>query len=183
MHNFSLTVTLKENTVYLKWLAENEMNTEKFVIQRSTDGANYTDIGYKEPSGPMNILTEYTATDNIINSSVNIYYYRIKAVDNRTNYAYSNIIPVRLQKITGINLWPNPFTTDIKISYYAAENTNLNIHILDNTGRVVLFKSCSINRGMNQLYLPEAGKLSSGYYFVRITDKGSNEVFTEKIAK
>jgi len=183
LHNFSLSVTLKENIVQLKWLAENEMNTERFVIQRSIDGANYTDIGFKNPSGPINILTEYNATDDILNFPANIVYYRVKAEDNRANYAYSNIVPVRLFKISGINLWPNPFTTDLKISYDAPANSSLDIHMLDNSGRVIMNTSYSVNRGMNQLSLPGVGKLPSGFYFVRITDKSNNEIFAHKISK
>jgi hypothetical protein len=183
LHNFSLSVTLKENIVQLKWLAENEMNTERFVIQRSTDGANYTDIGFKNPSGPINILTEYNATDDIFNLPASIVYYRVKAEDNRANYAFSNIVPVRLLKISGINLWPNPFTTDLKISYDAPANSTLDIHMLDNSGRVILNTAFSVNRGMNQLSLPGVGKLPSGFYFIRITDKSNNEIFAHKISK
>ncbi|MGB5030057.1 MAG: T9SS type A sorting domain-containing protein, partial [Chitinophagaceae bacterium] len=84
---------------------------------------------------------------------------------------------------SGINLWPNPFTTDLKISYDAPANSSLDIHMLDNSGRVIMNTSYSVNRGMNQLSLPGVGKLPSGFYFVRITDKSNNEIFAHKISK
>ena len=73
----------KENIVFIKWLAENEMNTEKFVIQRSSDGNTFKNLGELPPSGPINILTEYNSSDDITGISSGVAYYRIKAEDSR----------------------------------------------------------------------------------------------------
>lgn len=183
LHNFSLTVSLKENTVYLKWFAENEMNTQRFVIQRSSDGANYQDIGYKNPTGPLNILTEYLATDDVLNFSYNIAYYRIKAEDNTNKFAYSNIVPVRLSKISGIRLWPVPITSDLKISYNASGNSILDINVSDNFGKSIVQSVCNVNRGLNQISVTGVTGLPSGIYIVRISDRNTNEVFVQKVLK
>ncbi|MBL7725093.1 MAG: T9SS type A sorting domain-containing protein [Chitinophagaceae bacterium] len=183
LHNFSLTVSLKENSVYLKWLAENEMNTQRFVIQRSSDGANYQDIGYKNPAGPLNILTEYLATDDVLNFPYSIAYYRIKAEDNTNKFAYSNIVPVRLSKISGIRLWPVPITSDLKISYNASGNSILDINIADNFGKTHIQTIFNVNKGMNQVSLSGVTGLPSGFYIVRISDRNTNEIFVQKVLK
>lgn len=183
LHNFSLTASLKENSVYLKWLAENEMNTQRFVIQRSSDGANYQDIGYKNPTGPLNILTEYQATDDVLNFPSGIAYYRIKAEDNTNKFAYSNIVPVRLSKISGVRLWPVPITSDLKISYNASGNSILDISISDNFGKILVQTVVNVNRGMNQVSLSGVTGLPSGIYIVRISDRNTNETFVQKVLK
>jgi len=138
LHTLDLTALLQETKVSLKWVAENEMNTTKFVIQRSFDGANYTDIGTKVPAGQINTPTTYDFITDIQNLSMHsIIYYRIKAEDNIQRFAYSNIAPVRLGKITGIKVWPNPFINDISISYNGISNGKADVTIMDNSGKIL----------------------------------------------
>jgi hypothetical protein len=183
LHNFTLSVTLKENTVFLKWVAENEMNTEKFVIQRSTDGNSFKNMGELPPTGPINILTEYNSSDDIQGIAGNVAYYRIKAEDNRGNFAYSNVVPVRLSKADGFSFWPNPFSTSLNLSYNASLSTSIRIEMYDNGGRRVIQQQFSVNRGMNQLSINGAEGLSHGLYYLRIIDLLTNEVSFSKMAK
>ncbi|HOZ68095.1 MAG TPA: T9SS type A sorting domain-containing protein [Chitinophagaceae bacterium] len=183
LHNFTLTVTLKENTVFLKWVAENEMNTEKFVIQRSTDGNSFKNMGELPPTGPINILTEYNSADDIQGIVSNVAYYRIKAEDNRGNFAYSNVVPVRLTKADGFSFWPNPFSTSLNLSYNASLSTSIRVEMYDNSGRRVIQQLFNVNRGMNQLSVNGAAGLSHGLYHVRIIDLLTNEVSFSKMAK
>lgn len=183
LHNFTLSLTLKENTVYLKWVAENEMNTEKFVIQRSTDGTSFKDLGDIPPTGPLNILTEYNSTDNVAGIPQAVAYYRIKAEDNRGNFAYSNVVPVRLSKADGFSFWPMPFTSSLNLTYNASVSSAIKLEVYDNSGRQVLQQQFSLNRGMNQLSVNGVAGLSHGLYHVRITDLMSNVVSFAKMAK
>ncbi len=183
LHNFSLTVLLKENTVYLKWMAENEMNTEKFILQRSLDGAVFTDLGSTLPAGPMNILTEYNAADDIQLLTAGIVYYRVRAEDNRANYAYSNVVPVRLFPNAGFRFWPNPFASTITLSYTTANAGSIRVELYDNSGRQQHQQEFSVNRGMNQLSINGVASLSHGLYHLRITNLMTNEVSVGKIAK
>lgn len=183
LHNFTLSVTLKENTVFLKWVAENEMNTDKFVIQRSVDGTTFKDVGAIPPSGPINILTEYNTADDVAAVTSVVAYYRIKAEDNRGNFAYSNVVPVRLSKADGFSFWPNPFTTTMNLSYNAITSASIRVEVYDNGGRRVLQQQYNVNRGMNQLSVNGASGLSHGLYHIRITDLMTNVVSFSKIAK
>jgi hypothetical protein len=184
LHHLDLKAVLHSNTVDLTWIAENEMNTARFVIQRSVDGVNYSDIGSKDPVGPVNIPAEYKSTDDIQSLlSSNIIYYRIKAEDNNSRYAYSNIVTVRLSKVTGIQVWPNPFVSDVRISYKAAANTNLTVRMADNTGKTIIQNNVSVTRGLNQFSLSGIETLPSGIYLISITDNNTNERFVQKLMK
>lgn len=183
LHNFTLSLTLKENTVYLKWVAENEMNTEKFVIQRSTDGTSFKNLGETPPAGPINTLTEYNKSDDVSGISLAVAYYRIRAEDNRGNFAYSNVVPVRLSKADGFSFWPMPFTSSLNLTYNAAVSSAIKLEVYDNSGRQVLQQQFSLNRGMNQLSVTGVAGLSHGLYHVRITDLMSNVVAFAKMAK
>lgn len=184
LHTLDLTAVLQDTKVSLTWLAENEMNTSKFVIQRSIDGANYTDIGTKVPSGQVNTPTEYDFITDIQNLSMySIIYYRIKAEDNIQRFAYSNITPVRLGKITGIRIWPNPFLSDISLTYNGISNGKADVNITDNNGKIVWKDVFSISRGINQFTIAVAAQLPPGIYFISITDRNANKRFVQKLTK
>ncbi len=184
LQSLTLTSSLHGNTAGLKWITVDEVNTDKFILQRSTDGINYSDIASKVAVGQARSTTEYQLTDDIqslLQSSV--VYYRIKAVDIDGKYSYSNVVPVKLAKTGGVQVWPNPFVSDIRISYTAAANTSLNVRVIDNAGRIVSQSNYSVSRGLNQLSVSGVEALSPGVYIIRITDKNTNESFVQKLTK
>lgn len=184
LHQLSLRSNLQGNTVNLKWIAENEMGTDKFVIERSLDNVNFDEIAVKTPSGPLNTPTEYQLMDNVQSlSGVNVVYYRIRAQDVEGRYAYSNIATVRLSKSAGVQVWPSPFAEFVNISYNAANNTKVDVSVVNGLGNVVKQNSFTVTRGVNQIAMSGLETLSSGIYFIRITDKNTNETFIQKISK
>lgn len=184
LHQLDLKANLQGNNVSLKWIAENEMNTNEFVIERSADGNNYDEIGNTAPTGPVNTPTQYNFSDDIqsINSS-SIIYYRIKASDHEGRFAYSNIATVRLGKTAGVQVWPNPFGDFVNITYNASANTKVDVSLVNTLGKVVKQSNYSVTRGFNQIAVGGLETLSSGIYFIRITDKSTNEVYIQKISK
>lgn len=184
LHTLELNAQLQDTKVTLKWVAENEMNTKEFFIQRSTDGVNYIDIGSKKVEGQINTPTAYTFVNDIQSLMLaNIIYYRIKAEDNIQRFAFSNIAPVRLSKITGIRVWPNPFIHEISISYYSIANGKIDVRVTDNSGRMTKEMVYDVNRGVNQLSISGVAELPKGYYFISITERSTNRNFVQKIAK
>ncbi len=184
LQSLTLTSSLHGNTAGLKWVTVDEVNTDKFILQRSTDGINYSDIASKVAVGQARSTTEYQLTDDIqslLQSSV--VYYRIKAVDIDGKYSYSNVVPVKLAKTGGVQVWPNPFVSDIRISYTATANTSLNVRVIDNAGRIVSQSNYNVSRGLNQLSVSGVETLSPGVYIIRITDKNTNESFVQKLTK
>ena len=67
VQSLSLRSSLHGNAVGLKWITVDEVNTDKFVVQRSTDGVNYSDIASKVAVGQARATTEYQLTDDIQN--------------------------------------------------------------------------------------------------------------------
>jgi len=184
LHNLELSAYLRGSFVGLKWTAENEMNTHQFVIQRSSDGINYIDVSSKPASGQTNTVTEYSSSDEINNlSNVNIVYYRIKAIDVDGRYALSNVVILRLNKKAGVYIWPSPFRDKINITYNAASNTTIDISIINSSGKIMKQSVVSVSRGLNQVPINNLGALSSGIYFIRITDKNTNESYLQKLTK
>ncbi len=184
LHQFELKASLQGSNVALKWIAENEMNTSAFIIERSTDGINYNPVGSKAPSGPVNTPTEYKHTDDIHSLPLTGFvYYRIKAMDNNSRFAYSNVTTIRLNKTASVQIWPNPVDSYVNITYNSSANTKLDISIVNTLGKIVREINYSVYRGLNQIMIADLETLPSGIYFIRITDKNTNEVHLQKISK
>lgn len=184
LHQLNLSASLQKFDAKLKWIAENEMGTTNFMIERSFDGITYDRIASKSPQGPVNTPTSYYYTDDIEHiGAFNTIYYRIKALDTDGRFAYSNVVVIRLLKSTGIQAWPVPFVESVNISYTAVSNSRVEISLTNTLGKIVKRLSCNVSRGLNQLALNDLQSVLSGIYFVRITDVNTNEVSVLKISK
>jgi len=69
--------------------------------------------------------------------------------------------------VSGAQVVPNPASTAAKIVYHSSRNENLQIELLDLTGRVLFSRMESSKKGLNESAL-ELDGLSSGLYFYRI---------------
>ncbi len=184
LHQFELKAFLRGSNVELKWIAENEMDTKRFVIERSLDGSTYSGIATKPVNGPLNVTTEYQHPDEISGLlSGNVIYYRIKAEDNVNRYGFSNVVPVRLSKINGAQVWPNPFVSMVNVSYNAAINSKIGIALMDNKGQILQQSEHRVYKGINQVGLGGLGELTGGIYYVRITDLNTNVSFIQVVIK
>lgn len=184
LHTLDLTTQLQESKVTLRWVAENEMETKYFIVQRSTDGVNFTDIVTKPMTGPINIPTQYTLVDDIQSlMAYTIIYYRIKAEDNLQRYAYSNISTIRLAKGTGIRTWPNPFVNDISVTFYGLASGKTDVTLTDNSGKTAWSGTFDTKRGVNQLSVSGVGKLLPGMYVITISERSSSQRLVEKLLK
>ena len=185
LHRLLLNAQLQGEAVKLVFEAENEMNTSHFIIQRSTDGANFSDIGNVAVSGPVNIPTTYSFASDIHGMpGQTVIYYRIKAMDNSSRSAYSNIAAIRLGKLTGIRVWPAPFVNEVSLSFNNSNgNTELDISLTDISGRQAWSGVREAGRGLNQFSITGLGKLPAGIYYIRVTDKNSGQAFSGKLIK
>ena len=184
LHRFQLTGRLSGRNVTLKWVAENELGTENFVIERSVNGTTYDAIALMQPTGPLNVPTEYFHSDENLGLSLdNIIYYRIKAMDREGRFAYSNVVIIRANKNVDIKIWPNPVTDFVNITYIAPATTTIDVSILNSLGKTVRQSGYAVSRGLNQVSVNDLKDLSSGIYFIRIANKNANEVYVQKISK
>ncbi len=89
--------------VKLNWNIETEINTNSYIIERATNGDNFSEVGTLKANHSAN----YVWMDNAANNGIN--YYRIKAIDNNGTYQYSTIIRINVGKVKGgLNVYPNP---------------------------------------------------------------------------
>lgn len=97
-----VTFTATENKpgiVSLKWETKTESNSNYFVIERSNDGINFSEINTVYANGYGSIYNDED-TDPLTGDN----YYRLRIVDNDESYEYSNIIIIRIEERQDRNL-------------------------------------------------------------------------------
>jgi hypothetical protein len=85
----SFNVTTVNNSVQLKWITASEVSNDYFSIERSNDGSSWTSIGTVKGISVSNTNTTYSFTEKNPNAAIT--YYRLKQVDNKGSFSYSEV--------------------------------------------------------------------------------------------
>ena len=165
----------------LSWVTSQELNSNYFEVQRSTDAINYQYIGNVAASGNSSLPKQYGFTDSHPSNGIN--YYRLKIVDMDGKFKYSNIVVIRVNQKGHINVWPNPFTDKIQVAIQQENAAVLQVRILDVSGKTIRLKNINVLRGSNQITIDDLGGLQPGIYFIEIGDDPSAEFTTIKMVK
>ncbi len=86
--------TKKDAGILLNWETDSEKDNSHFIIQKSSDGLSFVDIGKVNSQGNSNSLTVYQFLDP--ETRVGNYYYRIAQHDFDGKFTYSKIIVITL---------------------------------------------------------------------------------------
>lgn len=162
----------------LSWTTAQEINTSRFIVERSNDGRNFTSIGTVNASGNSNSSVSYTFNDQSPVKGSN--YYRLKIVDNDNQYRFSAIRNIRNEGTADVAIYPNPAGGTLNLQINADDNDKALISVSDMSGKTVATMQSNINEGNNQLSM-NISNLSTGSYLVKI--HLNNDVIVKKINK
>jgi Secretion system C-terminal sorting domain len=139
----STTAIIKNKSTHITWAVASQINNDKYIIEHSKDGRNFSSIGEIEGNGTTNETNHYEYIHT--SPSIGINYYRIKQVDYDGKYSYSDIAPVRYEGDSSINIYPNPTTSEVTVT--TSEPSS--IQIFDVYGRVL--SKQDISEGQNTI--------------------------------
>ena len=159
-------------SVLLTWKIADEINVNRYEVERSEDGRSFTRIGQIQSHGK----DTYTFSDDAPLASA---YYRIKNVDNDGSFKYSTVARIVGGKSAIVlRAFPQPVANLLTLQHPAIEGKTT-VSIANAEGRVV--KSLQPATGSMQTYV-DMSTLGKGMYFIRISqENGTTE--TLKIVK
>ncbi|MBX9781693.1 MAG: T9SS type A sorting domain-containing protein [Chitinophagaceae bacterium] len=157
----------KDNGANLIWKTEYEMNSEKFIIEKSKDAVNWNAIGTIDAKGNP---SDYNFTD----AEAGKVYYRLKQIDKDGSFTYSKILAsdCEVKSIT-LMLYPNPASDYTELVFSSKKAFSTNIQIFDAAGKMVQNIQAGVQTGMNKIRLNLAA-LAGGTYIVKLNDEGLN---------
>ena len=164
----SLEAEWKKDFTLIKWTTTNEINTEKFIIQRSfQDTMNFQTIG-EVSSDNTNSYTfkDYTTEED------GVYYYRIIEVDSTCLVENSNIVSVfRTNKTLEdlIILYPNPTFGETTIEFGISTSKKVIIDLYHINAKLIRrnIANDTFGIGIHKIKL-DAYNLPASSYIVKI---------------
>ena len=159
----------KEQNV-LNWTTASESNTDRFEVEKSTDGiSGWKYLGWQKAVGGT-ISKDYTFTDN--QPVVGNNYYRLKIVDNDNTYTFSNTIniPISEAMVNGfVNVFPNPTNGLVNVQLQSTKNSITTIEVINVLGQVAQSREVTLSIGVTPVTL-DISHLPGGTYFVSFVD-------------
>lgn len=150
----SFTAILADkNSVNLKWTTKQEINSNRFIIQRSINGVDFTNIGNVKAIGNSSSATNYNFTDNnIMNLTVQKIYYRLQQIDNDGKWKYSDVQVVNIKSaVNKISVYPNPVSDVLHVN----GNDIASITLYDVNGRLAMLFNKFPNNTINTALLSD----------------------------
>jgi hypothetical protein len=165
----NLSASPNGRKVTLRWATSSEANNRGFDVQRSTDGVNWTTIGFVAGAGNSYATKNYTYLDD--NLETRKYYYRLNQLDfdGRSKYSVivSAVIGGKGEYALGQN-YPNPFRNETTIQYTIPQSVPVNISLFDISGRTVrVLVNASKEAGTHAVSF-NTGVLTRGVYYYKI---------------
>jgi hypothetical protein len=150
--------------VLVEWSTATELNNEKFVIERSSDGLAWKNVGEVPGAGTSLLKHEYSYT---VTPSINEIYYRLIQIDNENSgKSKSWVVELDCNELanTGMNIFPNPSEGTVNIEFNTYRNASGAIVIVDNLGRTVFEQELKLVEKESIFKLPV--ELLPGSYIV-----------------
>jgi len=167
---------LQNNVAVLDWATSSEINTSRFVVERSIDGVTYHDIATIPAGGNNSSRLNYTYTDqHAINQQAEVVYYRVRMIDIDEQYKYSTIVTISLKnKLQSVIVSPNPVTGITKLTITVPNYSSAQWMLVENAGSTVMQSSLQLAPGVNSMPL-NLSQLAAGVYYLKISGPGISQ--------
>ncbi len=161
-----LTFTAKRATTtnLLNWTTAQEVNTDRFEIERSSNCREFNKIGVVKANS-MN--GQYSYADNSPLTTAHSLYYRLKMLDKDGQFTYSPIRQININHSSlTIVIFPNPAKDNLQLQLESEKQKTINLQVVSQDGKVLLSKQVIVLQGTS-LQNINISKLVSGHYFLK----------------
>jgi hypothetical protein len=181
--SFTAMLLNKTTNVSLKWTTTGEKNVSHYIVERSTDGKEYTQAGVVFAAGNTSENNTYTFTDNNAIARGNVLYYRVRSVDADGTLKYTATRMIRATKQTentiAISAYPNPVTNELRVTIPNNWQDKKVVYEVFTTGGTAVQKTVSANGSQTESL--DVSKQAPGFYMVKVSC--GTETAMQKIIK
>lgn len=156
----SFTASNQNNTaVLLRWSTASEVHAADFVVQKSTDGRLWRNLGTVMATGYANTVSDYSFTDD--QPATGKSYYRILQRDRDNRSTYSKTASVAIGENRQLAVFPNPVNTSLTVQLPVSGEAT--VKVFSHEGKLV--KMQQLTAASTTL---DVGLLSPGLYHVQV---------------
>lgn len=168
-----LSAQITGHSVKLQWTTYTETNSNRFAVERSTDGISFSPLINVDAKGNSRQTIPYICYDQSPNAGSN--YYRWQEIDMDGKVAsVSNVVQAFVgNTVNNMVVYPNPVKagTPLTIRVTNSVSGDVGTRITDTRGHVVKTTTKHVDQGTQNIQVSTAG-LASGIYFVSVVENG-----------
>ena len=170
----------QNNNIAVEWTVENELNMEKYDVEKSTGGIVFATANTTKVTGVNNAYNHYSWLD--INAAPGNNFYRIKSYGTYGEIKYSAVVQVNMErKISHFTVQPNPVNgTSIHLHFANQPAGNYQFDLINTAGQLVWSNKVFISRSNTAKVLKTGTVFPAGVYQLQITGT-ANTMETQKV--
>jgi len=163
----------RNGNVGLTWKTASEEHLRQFEVEYSSDGKYYRNLGFIPARNSINgDFYEFEHPVSYTDSA----FYRLKVVDDRGRWLYSNPVLYYVNKITAFFVYPSVINSRV-INIFLNDPFKW-LEVVSLNGTVMLKENLSGKMG--RINIPLSSDLASGMYIVQLSDY-QNRAITQKV--
>lgn len=150
----------------LRWLVSDEIDVDRYELERSADGFNFQRVASKQAVGSMTAVN-YSHADPV-GAGASEFYYRLKVVDADGSYIYSAIVFIRTTSKTKISVQNNPFRNVIQLQYNLERDQPITVNLFNSVGAFLRRREFNAVSGSGVYSIYDAENYPAGLYFLKV---------------
>jgi len=154
----------------LTWQVAGETNTLEYVVERSTDGSSFTEIGHVPYQVRTSSVNQYAFRDNDVTTTGTVYY-RVRVMEVSGRNQYSKVVSLLMDGLASrLTVFPNPARTSATVSFVAISSGDISLRLFDLKGSQIWQKQLKVSAGSNSFVLDQLGTMPNGLYMLQWFD-------------
>jgi hypothetical protein len=149
----------------ITWTTTQEINTDRFIVERSSNGINFSSIGEVAAAGNSSSNIDYSFVDYTPVMGIN--FYRLKVIERNGSSKNSAVKSVRNEGTADIAVYPNPVKDMLMVNITSERIDRAIITITDMNGKLLQVKNTAITEGGNYINMNTAA-LAKGTYILKV---------------
>jgi hypothetical protein len=164
----------KNSGVQVEWITQQENNVNRFEVEVSLNGQQFSKVGSVQAKGNSNTISKYNFFNP--NPVIGVHFYRLKIIDKSGEVTYSPVMKINSSKGTPqLTFYPNPIAGNTIV--LQLNNFSKGIYTLTVTnklGQPIFNKSIGHSGGSATEIIHLTKMPQAGVYQLKLTGEGVN---------
>ncbi|MCY7422513.1 MAG: T9SS type A sorting domain-containing protein, partial [Chitinophagaceae bacterium] len=163
----------KNAGVQIEWTMQQEDNIDRYEVERSQNGQQFSKLGSVIAKGNSSLVTTYNLFDANPLNGVN--FYRIKTIDKSGQVTYSRMMKVNISSgITQVTVYPNPTNGNtIALQISNLKKGSYTLTLTNKTGQQIINKVIEHTGGSATETLEFLKACAAGVYRLKLSGEGA----------
>lgn len=166
--------------IKVSWATAVEINNDGFEVLRSTDGVNFSNVGWVDGNDNSSVLQTYSFDDHNVAPNV-VYYYKLRQVDNDGKSEETYIVSASLtgsETFVISDFIPNPTRDASKLIITTSTEQTIQVRMYDIIGQIISERQYNLSVGSNTINF-DGQNVADGTYTAVIN--AANKVYSKKL--